>query len=126
MKNMRLLAIGPIFLFTCLAISCCHKQQEQVHKPNSMKMTGTFLTVTESNYPNESPHTVVEQRVKDITIEKDTLTCTADTGLLNRETGQIRLIGNVVIRTTDGIKITAEEVVFGSYSPVENSKSLVR
>ena len=83
MKNIRLLAIGLAFLFTCLGISCCQKQQENVHKTDSMKMTGTFLTVTESNYPNKSPFNVVEQRVKDITIEKDTLICTADTGLFN-------------------------------------------
>ncbi len=126
MKNMRLLAIISVFILACLVSSCCHEQQEQVHKPDSMKMTGTFLAVTESTYPNEFPPTVVEQHVRDITIEKDSLICTADAGLLNRETGQIRLIGNVVIRTADGIKITAEEVVFGSYSPVENSNSLVR
>jgi hypothetical protein len=126
MKNMRLLAIGSAFLLVCIGISCYQKQQEQVHKPDSMKMTGTFLTVTESTYPNESRPTVTEQRVKDITIETDALICTADTGLFNRETGQIRLIGNVVIRIADDIKITAEEVVFGRYSPVKNSNSLVK
>ena len=84
-------------------------------------MTGTFLTVAEATYPDESPPVVTEQRVKDITIEMDTLTCTADTGLFNRETGQMHLIGNVVICTADGIKIAAEEVVLGSYSPVENN-----
>ena len=121
MKNMRLLAIGLAFLLDCIGISCCQKQQEQVHKPDSMKMSGTFVTVAEATFPNESTPTVVEQRVKDITIEKDTLTCTADTGLFYRETGQMRLIGNVVIRTSDGIKITADEVVLESYSPVENN-----
>ena len=126
MKNMRLLAIGSAFLFTCLCISCCQKQQEEVHKPDSMKMSGTFVTVAEATFPNESPPTVVEQLVEDITIVKDTLTCTADTGLFYRETGQMRLIGNVVICTAEGIKITADEVVLESYSPVENSNSLVR
>jgi lipopolysaccharide assembly outer membrane protein LptD (OstA) len=126
MKNMRLLTIVSVFLIACIGISCCHKQQEQVHKPDSMKMTGTFVTVAEATFPNESPPVVTEQRVKDITIEMDTLTCTADTGLFNKETGQMRLTGNVEIRTADGIKITSEEVVLGSYSPVENSNSLVR
>ncbi len=117
MKSIRLFAIASVFLLACLGISGCREQQ-QVYETDSMKMTGTFLTTTESTYPNESPFTVVEQRCKDITIKnrKDTLTCTADTGVLNGETGQIRLIGNVVIRTADGIKITAEEVV---YSPEE-------
>ena len=126
MKNMRLLVIVSAFLLACIGISCCQKQQEQVHKPGNMKMTGTFVTVAEATYPNESPPVVTEQRVKDITIEMDTLICTADTGLFNKETGQMRLIGNVEIRTADGVKITAEEVVLGDYSPVENSKNLVK
>ena len=126
MKNMRLLVIVSVFLLACVGISGCQKQQEQVHKPDSMKMSGTFVTVAQATFPNESPPTIVEQRVKDITIEKDTLTCTADTGLFYRETGQLRLVGNVVICTADGIKITAEEVVLESYSPVENSNSLAR
>ena len=117
MKKMRLLTIGLAFLLACLGISSCHEQLEQVHKPGSMTISGTFTTKTESTYPNESPVTTAEQRAENITIEMGTLTCTADTGLLNKETGQIRLIGNVVVPTADGIKITADEVVFASDSP---------
>lgn len=125
MKSIRLLAIGSVFLLACLGISGCREQQ-QVRKPDSMKMSGTFFTTTESIYPNESPLTVAERRAENITIEKGTLICTADTALFIRETGQIRLIGNVVVRTTDGIEITAEEAVFGSFPPVDNSNSLAR
>ena len=125
MKSIRLLAIVSIFLLACLGISGC-RQQQQVHKPDSMKMSGTFFTTTESTYPNDSPLTTAERRAENITIEKGTLTCTADTALFIRETGQIRLIGNVVVRTADGIEITAEEAVFASYSPVEISNTLAR
>jgi len=124
---MRLLAIGLAFLFACLGISCSRERPEQVHKPDSMTIKGTFLTKTESNYPSESPSfTVDKRRAENVTIEAGTLTCTADTALFNKETGQIRLIGDVVVRTADGIKITAEEVVFASHSPVEDSNSLAR
>ena len=117
MKNIRLSAIGLAFIIACLGISCSRQQPEQVHKPGSMTISGTFLTKTESNYPSESPSTTDEQHAENVTIEMGTLICTADTALLNKETGQIRLIGNVVFRTADGIKITAEEVVFASHSP---------
>ena len=123
---MRLLAIGSVFLLVCLGISCRCERQEQVHKPDSMTIKGTFLTLSESTYPSESPFTVDKRRIENVTIEMGTLICTADTGLFNKENGQIRLIGDVVVRTADGIKITAEEVVFESYSPVENNNSLVR
>jgi len=126
MKNMRLLTIGLAFLLACHGVSSCRKHPEQAYKRNSMKMTGTFLTVTESTYPNESPLTVAEQRAENVTIETDTLTCTADTALFNKETGQMRLTGNVEVRTADGIKITAEEVMFESDSPMENNNSLDR
>ena len=126
MKNMRLLAIGSAFLLACLGISGCHERHQQVHKPDSMKMTGTFFTTTESTYPNESPLTTAERRAENVTIETGSLTCTADTALFNEETGQIRLIGDVVVRTADGIKITAEEAVLESYSPVDSSNTLPR
>ena len=121
MKSIRLLAILSVFLLACLGISGC-RQQQQVRKPDSMRMTGTFLTTAESIYPNESPLTTSERRAENVTIETGTLTCTADTALFNKETGQIRLIGDVVVRTADGVKITAEEAVFGSYSPVESGE----
>jgi lipopolysaccharide assembly outer membrane protein LptD (OstA) len=126
MKNMRLSAIGLAFLLACLGISCYREQPEQVYKPGRMTITGTFSTKTESTYPNESPVTTAERRAENVTIESGTLTCTADTALLNKETGHIRLIGDVVVRTTDGIMITAEEVVIGSSSPAETSNSLPR
>jgi hypothetical protein len=47
-------------------------------------------------------------------------------GLINEETGQIRLVGDVVIRTVDGTKFTAEQAVFEDCPPVENSYSLAR
>ena len=117
MKNMRLSAIGLAFLLACLGISCSRVQPEQVHKPGRMTITGTFSTKTESTYPNESPVITAERRAENVTIESGTLTCTADTALLNKETGHIRLIGNVVVRTTDSITITADEIVIGSHSP---------
>ena len=126
MKNMRLLTIGLAFLLACLGVSSCRKQPEQAYKRNSMTIKGTFLTKTESTYPNESPVTTAERRAENVTIETGTLTCTADTALLNKETGQIRLTGNVVVRTADGIKITAEQVVFASHSPAEDSNSVAR
>ena len=126
MKNMRLSAIGSVFLLACLGISCFRERPEQVHKPGRMTITGTFSTKTESTYPNESPVTTAERRAENVTIETGTLTCTADTALLNKETGHIRLIGNVVVRTTDSITITAEEVVIGSSFPADNSNSLPR
>ncbi len=126
MKNMKLLTIGLAFLLACLGISCSHEQPEQVHKPGRLTITGTFSTKTESTYPDGSPSTTAERRAENVTIESGTLTCTADTALLNKETGHIRLIGDVVIRTTDSIMITAEEVVIGSSSPAETSNSLPR
>ncbi len=126
MKNMRLSAIGLAFLLACLGISCFREQPEQVHKPGRMTITGTFSTVTESTYPSETQFTQDKRRAENVTIEMGTLICTADTALLKKETGQIRLIGNVVVRTADGIKITAEEVVFASPSPAEDSNSVAR
>ncbi|MBC8469187.1 MAG: hypothetical protein H8D56_06920 [Planctomycetes bacterium] len=126
MKNMRLLTIGLAFLLAFLGINSCRKQPEQAYKKNSMKMTGTFMTVTESTFPSETQFTTDKRRAENVTIETGTLTCTADTALFNEESGQMRLTGNVVVRTADGIKITAEEVVFTSDSAVEDSNSLPR
>jgi len=112
MRNMRFLAIGSVFLVTCLGISCCCEQQEQIQKPGSMKITmSSPATVSGSYGPLESPSTASEVCVENVTIETDTLTCTADTAMFNRETGQLVLTGNVVIRTADGIEFTAKEVV---------------
>jgi lipopolysaccharide assembly outer membrane protein LptD (OstA) len=119
MKNIRLLTIGLAFLIACLGISCSRERAEQVHKPGIMKMSGTFLTKTEAAFPDGSPSTTVKQYAEDVTIEMGTLTCTADKGLFNKETGQMLLTGNVVIRTAGGIEIKADEVVLTSYSPVE-------
>jgi lipopolysaccharide assembly outer membrane protein LptD (OstA) len=104
MKNIRFLAIGLALLLACLGVSCSNERAEQVHKPGIMKMPVTFLTKTEAAFPDGSPSTTVEQYAEDVTIEKGTLTCTADKGLFNKETGQMHLTGNVVIRTADGIK----------------------
>jgi lipopolysaccharide assembly outer membrane protein LptD (OstA) len=112
MINMRLLAIGSALFLTCLGISCCCRRQEQIQKPGSMKITmSSTATVTGSYDPLESAPTASEVCVENVAIETDTLTCTADTAMFNRETGQLVLTGNVVIRTTDGIEFTAEEVV---------------
>ena len=119
MKNIRLLIIGSAFFLACLGISCSREQAEQAHQPGTMKMSGTFLTVTEAVFPDGSPTTTVQQHAENVTIETDTLTCTADKGLFNKETGQMRLTGNVVLRTADGIKITADEVVLESHSHAE-------
>jgi lipopolysaccharide export system protein LptA len=109
---MRLLAIGSALFLTCLGISCCCRQQEQVQKTGSMKITmSSTATVTGPYDPFEFPSTASEMRVENVAIETDTLTCTADTAMFNRETGQLVLTGNVVIRTADGIEFTAEEVV---------------
>ncbi|MCP4610707.1 MAG: hypothetical protein GY845_18525 [Planctomycetes bacterium] len=127
MKNMRLLTIGLAFLLACLGVSSCRKQPEQAYKPGSMKMSGTFLTVSEAIYPSgELTFTQDKRRAENVTIETDTLTCTADTALFNEETGQMRLTGNVVVCTADGIKITADEVVFESDSPTGNSNTMAR
>ena len=121
MKNVRPSAIVSVFLLACFGICCCRERPEQAYKKNSMKMTGTFLTVAESNFPSETEiqFTTDQRRAENVTIETDTLTCTADTALFNKESGQIRLTGNVVVRTADGIKITADEVVLASHEPYE-------
>jgi lipopolysaccharide export system protein LptA len=112
MRDMRFLAIGSAFLVTCLGISCCCQRQEQTQKPGSMKITmSSTATVSGSYGPLELASTASEVRVENVAIETDTLTCTADTAMFNRETGQLVLTGNVVIRTADGIEFTAEEVV---------------
>lgn len=112
MRNMRLLAIGSVFLVTCLCINCSSQRQEQIQKPGSMKITmSSTKTVTGPYGSLESAPTVSEVRGENVTIETDTLTCTADTALFNRETGQLVLTGNVVICTADDIEITAEEVI---------------
>jgi lipopolysaccharide export system protein LptA len=112
MRNMRLLAIGAAFLATCLGISCCCERQEQTQKPGSMKITmSSTKTVTGPYDPLESASAASEVCVENVTIETDTLRCTADTAMFKRETGQLVLTGNVVIRTADGIEFTAEEVV---------------
>ena len=127
MRNMRLSAIGSVFLLACLGISCCCQRQEQVQKPSSMKITmSSTVTGTYSARSLESPSTAAEVCVENVAIETDTLTCTADTGLFNKETSQMVLIGDVVIRTADGIEFTAEEVVLKNRSPAENSHSLAR
>ena len=124
---MRLLTIGSVFLLAFHSVSCYHERAEQAHKPGRMKMSGTFSTVSEAAYPSgELTFTQNKRRAENVTIETDTLTCTADTALFNKETGQIRLVGNVVVRTADGIKITAEEVVLASNSPAEISNSVTR
>ena len=111
MKNMRFLAIGSAYLVICLGICSCSQRQEQARKPGSMKMTvSSTMTGTYSCNPLESAPTASELRVENVKIETDTLTCTADTAQFNRETGQMILTGNVVIRTADGIEFTAEEV----------------
>jgi lipopolysaccharide export system protein LptA len=111
MRNMRFLAIGSAFLVTCLGISCCCQRQEQVQKPGSMKITmSSTATVSGSYAPLKLTSTASEVRVENVKIETDTLICTADTAQFNRETGQMVLTGNVVIRTADGIEFTAEEV----------------
>ena len=112
MRKMRILAIGAAYLVTCLGISCCCQRQEQTQKPGSMKITmSSTATVTGSYDPLESASTASEVCVENVTIETDTLTCTADTAMFNRETGQLVLTGNVVIRTVDGIEFSAKEVV---------------
>ena len=115
MRKMRFLAIGSAFLVSCLGISCCCRRQEQIQKPGSMKMTmSSTATATGTYGPSESApiaSTASEVRVENVKIETDTLTFTADTAKFNRETGQLVLTGNVVIRTADNIEITAEEVV---------------
>jgi len=68
-------------------------------------------TVNGSYSPLEVQATESEVRTENVAIETDTWTCTADTALFNRETGQLVLTGNVVIRTTDGTEFTTEEVV---------------
>ena len=75
-----------------------------------MTMSGT-TTVTATYGPSESAPTAGEVCAENVKIETDTLTCTADTAQFNRETGQMVLTGDVVIRTADGIEITSEEVV---------------
>ena len=112
MRNMRILSIGSALFLTCLGISCCCERQEQTQKPSSMTMTmSSTATVTGSYSPLESASTAAEVCVENVKIESDTFTCTADTALFNRETGQLVLTGNVVIRTVDGVEFTAEEVV---------------
>ena len=112
MRKMRLLAIGSVFLLTCLGISCCCERQEKVQKPGSMKITMSSTTTGIYSYdPLEPAPTTSEVCVENVKIESDTLRCTADTAMFNRETGQLVLTGNVVIRTTDGIEFSAEEVV---------------
>ena len=112
MRNMKLSAIGSAFLLVCLGISCCCERQEQVQKPGSMKITmSSTVTGTYSARSLESASTAAEVCVENVAIETDTLTCTADTGLFNKETGQLVLSGDIVIRTADGIEFTAEEVV---------------
>ena len=112
MRNMRLSVIGSAFLLACLGISCCCERQEQVQKPGSMTITmSSTARGTYSARPLESTSTAAEVCVENVKIETDTLTCIADTSMFNRETGQLVLTGNVVIRTADGIEITAEEVV---------------
>ena len=69
----------------------------------------------------ESAFTAAEVCVENVAIETDTLRCTADTALFNRETGQLVLAGNVVIRTADGIEFTAEEVVLKGKNKGERS-----
>jgi lipopolysaccharide assembly outer membrane protein LptD (OstA) len=109
---MRLLAIGSAFLVTCLGISCCWERQEQVQKQGSMKITmSSTKTVSGSYDPLEPASTASEVCVENVKIESDTLRCTADTAMFNRETGQLVLTGNVVIHTADGIEFSAEEVV---------------
>ena len=111
MRNMRFLAIGSAFLFTCLGISCSCQQQEQKQKSGSMKMTvSSTMTGTYSYDPLKSAPTASEVRIENVKIETEMLTCTADTAQFNRETGQMVLTGHVVIRTVDGIEFTAEEV----------------
>ena len=127
MRNMRLSVIGSAFLLACLGISCCCERQEQVQKPGSMTITmSSTARGTYSARPLESASTAAEVCVENVTIETDMLTCTADTGLFNKETNQMVLIGDVVIRTADGIEFTAEEVVLKNRSPAENSHSLAR
>ncbi|MGB2862710.1 MAG: hypothetical protein WBC05_05225 [Sedimentisphaerales bacterium] len=127
MRNMRLSVIGSAFLLACLGISCCCERQEQVQKPSSMTITmSSTATATYPARPLESPSTAAEMCVDNVTIETDMLTCTANTGLINKETSQMVLIGDVVIRTADGIEFTAEEVVLKNRSPAENSHSLAR
>ena len=112
MGNMRFMAIGTAFLVTCLGISCCCERQEQTQKPGSMTMTMSSTTTGTGFYdPLESAPAAAEVRVENVKIESDTLRCTADTAMFNRETGQLVLTGNVVIRTADGIEFSAEEVV---------------
>lgn len=112
MRNMRFLAIGSAFLVICLGISCRCQRQEQTQKPGSMKITmSSTATVSGSYAPLKLTATESEVRVENVKIETDTLTCTADAAQFNRETGQMVLTGDVVIRTADGIEITAEEVV---------------
>jgi hypothetical protein len=125
MRNMRLLAIGAAYLITCLGISCTCQRQEQTQKPGSMTMTmSSTATVSGSYGPSESAPTVSEVCVENVAIETDTLRCTADTAMFNRETGQLVLTGNVVIRTTDGIEFTAEEVILKNCSPSGLKKDL--
>ena len=112
MRNVRLLAIGSAFLVTCLGISCCWERQEQIQKPSSMKLTMSSTTTGIYSYDSLEPaSTASEVCVENVKIESDTLTCTADTAMFNKETGQLVLTGNVVIRTADGIEFSAEEVV---------------
>ena len=112
MRNMRLSVIGSAFLLACLGINGCCDRQEQVQKPGSMTITMSGIaTGTYSSRPLESPSAAAEVRAENVKVETDMLTCTADTGLINKETNQMVLIGNVVIRTADGIEFTAEQVV---------------
>ena len=112
MRNMRFLAIGTVYLVTCLGISCCCRQQEQTQKPGGMKITMSSTATVSGPYdPSGSASTAAEVCVENVAIETDTLRCAADTAMFNRETGQLVLTGNVVIRTADGIEFTAEEVV---------------
>jgi lipopolysaccharide assembly outer membrane protein LptD (OstA) len=122
MKKMRLLAIESAFLLTCLGISCSCQQQEQIQKPGSMTITMSSTAKASGFYsPSESPPIASEVCAENVAIETDMLTCTADTGMFNRETGQLVLTGNVVIRTADGIEFTAEDVVLKTCSAAEKS-----
>ncbi len=102
-------------------------QQEQVQKPGSMtitmRSTSTFAGLF---HPSESPPTGAEVCVENVSIETDTFTCTADTALVNEGTGQMHLVGNVVIHTVDGTEIMAEEAVLRGRCPAENSHSVAR
>ncbi len=123
---MRLLGIGLALLLVFSGIGCS-KQQEQVQKPGTMTITmRSTSTLAGLFHPSESPSAGAKVRVENVSIETGTFTCTADTGLVNEEAGQLRLVGNVVIRTVDGVEIMAEEAVLQGRSPAENSHSVTK